>query len=148
MTVHAPGRYERLLTGAFAGSALLLVIYVAYGLVLIPPAIHTPDRVALATECCPWDAEVLAWVDRNEDGVRQMDEPPLGGVPVRAAGFFGTERCVTDPKGRAAFHIPGRCSGSEERSLVAEAPAGYRPTTPLVSPPGGRRTFGFKSTVE
>ena len=73
----------------------------------------------------------------------------LGVSSVRAAvGFFDRYELRTDAAGAALFHVRGRCFDNEERAIVAEAPPGYRLTTPARSDPGGPYLFGFTSTVE
>jgi hypothetical protein len=148
MTVLPTSRYERTLAAIFLACGAALAAGLAYGALLVPPPLRTPRSVALATACCPWDAEVQVWIDRNEDGIRQPGEEPLEGVAVRASGYFDAHQRRTDPTGRASFSIKGRCGGNEERRVTAEIPSGYRPTTPLTSRAEGRHGFGFRSTID
>jgi hypothetical protein len=91
-----------------------------------------------ACPCATW-IQVEAWLDANQDGVRDASEKPLKGVSVRAewrtlpceSGGKSEKRvdtAVSDANGRADLTARG-CT-CQEFVVYAEAPAGYKLTTP------------------
>jgi hypothetical protein len=94
--------------------------------------------------------EVEVWLDANRDGARNAAEKPLEGVTVRAewrtlpceSGGKSVKRvatAVSGADGRAELTTRG-CS-CEEFVVYAEAPPGYKRTTPRSCQ--GQCRFGF-----
>lgn len=113
---------------------------------LVPTPTATPPVLA----DCFWSAEALAWVDANGNGVQEADELPLAGVEINFnLTFLGG--ATTDAEGTAhlsGMH-PGECNPTLANSVVAQAPPGYTPTTPLEVPYSESQAlyaFGFKSS--
>ena len=74
----------------------------------------------------PGAVEVTVWEDRNGDGVRDDDEPPLPGALVQAWEFEQlVASCITDENGQCVLSnlMPGTYT------ILMTPPTGYAPTT-------------------
>jgi streptogramin lyase len=79
---------------------------------------------------CLWYRSVSAWIDLNEDGIHDPDEPPLDGVAIQIddpEGWLSDEsKTVTDFNGRGDVSMV-QCGGRED--IIAHTPDGYELTT-------------------
>jgi hypothetical protein len=88
-------------------------------------------------------ASVITWLDKNANGIREQNEPPMPGVCIWSG--YGTDSIIqnysdpckfsynafTDEHGLWGQFLPG---GSCDTFYVfAKAPDGYQPTTDLAS---------------
>ena len=102
--------------------------------------------VSLLAACgadCWWSGRGEAWIDQNEDGVRNSDELPLAGVKFRVES---SGPMIGAKDGSVDFYIflPG-CP-EVDLEVYVDTPAGYRLTTePRVhaSEEGEVVRFGF-----
>lgn len=110
-----------------------------------PAALPSPTPTAGwgEEECrCPCVAwkQVNAWLDADRDGWRGSGDQPLAGVTVRAewaslpceTGGQSQKQvstAVTDDQGHAEIRVTG-CNCEDGVQVYAEAPAGYKLTTP------------------
>lgn len=106
---------------------------------------------------CYWSGEVHAWVDLNQNGQRDEDEPPLAGVNVSLIGLPSNYRVWTDAstaRGQVRIRIQGNAEGrwgwlgcySMEASQVrAIIPEGFRLSTesPVALMQEPVTSFGF-----
>ena len=95
-------------------------------------------------------AQVVAFEDLNRNGIQDENEPPLPGVMV-AIGYssegynkdlfinmspgIDNSSMPTDKDGQASpsmFMAGCACYCSNGKAVMAEAPSGYRATTPLI----------------
>lgn len=93
-------------------------------------------------------AYVSAWVDKNADGLREENEPPLANVcvwygyrpdsQIEDCGFEGDR--VTDKNGEWGEFLAG--TSCDNIYIFAAVPAGYQPTTDLAKK-GCFASFGF-----
>ena len=121
-----------------------------------PPDCYVPPGVMVDGAA---RATVQAWDDRNGDGLRSADEPPLQGVIVittRAGHPYSAKEApiswgqVTDKDGRASlyeFRAGCACRCWEDVAVAAWGPARYQATTPTLvamSKDDQAVSFGFK----
>ena len=97
-------------------------------------------------------ASVSVWLDKNANGIRDQNEPPLPGVCIWSSDYIASviqnysDPCqfsdydVTDKKGLWGKFLPG--GSCETYYVFAKAPEGYQPTTDLASN-GCSAQFGF-----
>jgi hypothetical protein len=101
---------------------------------------------------CFFAGTVKAWVDNNEDGMWDPDEPPLSGVQffiddVRNHNTNVGDGAISNETGETLVYVwlPGCPKVRFE--IYAEPPAGYRPTTqpriPARENDKGPFLFGF-----
>jgi hypothetical protein len=132
---------RRLLLAVLA--AALALACRAAGPWLAPAATPTPTPAILAD--CFWSTDVFAWVDEDGSGTPDEGEPPLAGVEVNfSLTFFPGSTTGPDGLAHVGGMHPGACNPDLGNSLVAEAPEGYTPTTPLQVPyPQEREVYEF-----
>jgi hypothetical protein len=106
---------------------------------------------------CYWSGEVHAWVDLNQNGQRDEDEPPLAGVNVSLIGLPQNYSVRTDgstARGQVRIRMQGNAEGQfgwlgcysmEASQVQAVIPEGFRLSTeslvPLMQKPVA--SFGF-----
>jgi streptogramin lyase len=102
---------------------------------------------------CMWVANSVAWIDENENGVRDASEPPFPGVTFYVDDvenlLENVGRGVSDGYGEARLSVwlPGCPEATFE--IYPDVPAGYRLTTPARRSADVRefdRTFEFGFT--
>jgi ligand-binding sensor domain-containing protein len=97
---------------------------------------------------CAWDGVVRAWLDQNENGKWEHDEPPLPGVRflLHWEGFNQPFE-PTDWNGETYFY-PHCVSGQE---IIARIPPGYHLTTagrlPIYTGYSNIKSFGFAQSA-
>ena len=103
--------------------------------------------VSLLAACgadCWWSGRGEAWIDQNEDGVRNSDELPLAGVKFMVGS---SEPIIGAEDGSVDFYIfLGGCPPKIDLEVHVATPAGYRLTTEprvRVSKEGEVVRFGF-----
>jgi hypothetical protein len=97
-------------------------------------------------------ASVTAWLDKDANGIKETDEPPLSGVCIwtgyRPDSIIQnysdpckfSDSAVTDEQGNWGEFLPG--GSCDSIYVFAKAPEGYQPTTDLASN-GCSAKFGF-----
>ncbi len=86
---------------------------------------------------CEWSAPVRTWVDENEDGIWNTDEPPLPNVKVYLESYdiIGIPEAVSDENGEAYLHtVMGGCPKRIEFYVYALPPSGYRSSIRALKP--------------
>jgi len=107
----------------------------------VPPRTLT-SQTPVKIEDCILSASAYAWQDLDRDGLPDLDEPPLPGVPVWLLWWSGMKG-KTDDQGEADLIAAGDCP-PPEAVVLAESPPGYIPTTPLrATTTFGPVRFGF-----
>jgi hypothetical protein len=101
-------------------------------------------------------ASIIAWYDRNANGIREDGEVPFPGVciwtgyrpdidhPNLVDPCVSYANDVTDEQGQWGRYLPG--GSCENYYVFAQAPDGYQPTTDLATN-GCSAEFGFEATV-
>jgi streptogramin lyase len=83
---------------------------------------------------CPtgWSGTAQAWLDENANGVQDTGERPLPGVTFTIEGAAGKPPVTSDAQGSAWVGLSFECSAAfpSAAMLRAQAPPGYRATTP------------------
>ncbi len=133
---------------------LVLPLLLLCGCGAAPRAVTTPTPTAtprptatIWTEgpSCNWDAEIMAWLDQNENGMWDADERPFAGLTVSANGERVQKEGKTGTDGRTTlFSGPLACPLSPI-TIVAAIPPDYRLTTAATFPnhdPGALYQFG------
>lgn len=81
---------------------------------------------------CGWIVDVYTWEDRNENGIREQDEPALSQVPITLdwhdEDTAGAE--PTDEGGHVRLTISLWGCPSGALKMRASPPTGYQATTP------------------
>ena len=112
----------------------------------VGPAATTPTSPLVLADCV-WNARATAWLDTNEDGIRDDGEPPLAGVRFIVAdtmnGYPEVAHGMSDVGGRARLTV--FLPGCPRAAFVvsAQPPAGHRLTTPGVRPAAENATVEF-----
>jgi len=96
---------------------------------------------------CEWSGQIETWVDENENGVWDVEEPPLPNVKVYLESYnvLGIAEAVSDGNGRA--HLNAALAGCPRRIefyVYALPPSGHRSTIRALKPaPDDERIFQF-----
>jgi hypothetical protein len=94
----------------------------------------------LLTACsgdCDWSATVRTWVDENENGVWDADEPPLPDVRVIVESYHipGIAEAVSSDAGEARLYtLTGGCPKEAVFFVYALPPWNYRPSIGSLKP--------------
>lgn len=123
---------------------IVVAIYFLFG-----PAVGNGYSNIYGETWCYWHATAKSWLDKDENGKWDANEPPLPGVQFT----IGWDHSVSglDGRGYGMMVAQNACSPSYEIEISATPPVGYRLTTSgqLISPGGegdhGPFLFGFAS---
>jgi hypothetical protein len=121
-----------------------------YLLALVLLAVTTMLLSGCRSPDCEWSAPVRTWVDENENGVWDSDEPPLSNVKVYLESYdvIGIPEAETDESGEAYLNAAmGGCPRRIEFYVYALPPSGYRSSIRALKPAPDARSpefeFGF-----
>lgn len=97
---------------------------------------------------CEWSTTIQTWVDENENGAWDADEPPLPNVECFVESFkaAGTAEAVTNEKGEAQlFVLLAGCPREVVFFVYVIPPSGYRLVTQTTTPASktDKRVFEF-----
>jgi hypothetical protein len=132
---------------------LMVVLSVIFGavvvaLALLGPSIGNVFSPVVSDNLCFWLGAAQAWVDVNENGVKDTDEPPLSGVKFTLVDVSRRETIrdtgISDDNGKVYFFMRGEedtCPGPFD--VYAESPSGYYLTTPGRISAQGHTEWGF-----
>jgi len=98
---------------------------------------------------CAWNAEFRTWIDENENGVWDAEEPPLPDVKILIESpVLVAPEVISDEAGQAQFHAAlGGCPRDAVFFVYVLPPPGYRPSISTLYPTeehmGRAFDFGF-----
>lgn len=96
---------------------------------------------------CEWNAIFRTWIDENENGVWDNDEPPLPDVKCSVEGYLlGPAEATSNEQGKA--HIQALVAGCHKEPVVfvyVLPPSGYRAShrSRKPAPEGAEPVFEF-----
>jgi hypothetical protein len=109
---------------------------------LLGPAVgNVYSNIYTGESWCTWYATAKSWLDENENGKWDANEPPLPGVQFS----IGWDQPVSDFKGEGhgALVTVYICNSAHQVPVSAVPPNGYRPTTStIITSSGGEGSHG------